>query len=176
MNESWRTIPGFEAYQVSSLGRVRRVRSGKGARPGRVLKLKRKKGRPHLYADLQSGGVASRIGVHRLMALAFLGAPPTTKHQAAHWNGRGDDNRIDNIRWATPTENALDKHRHGTDRRGERHPLVKLTAAQVIEIRERYARGERFTQLAASFGVTGAAISDICKGRRWSHIPLRHAA
>lgn len=58
----------------------------------------------------------------------------------------------------------------GKTARGERHGRHKLTAAQVTEIRERYAaaptRGA-FTQLGLAFGVNRSQISSIVRGKAW---------
>lgn len=55
--------------------------------------------------------------------------------------------------------------------RGERVNTAKLTAAQVIEIRERYAAGGTTQQeLATQFGVKSPAISQIVNRRKWKHI------
>jgi hypothetical protein len=44
---------------------------------------------------------------------------------------------------------------------------IKLTASQVVEIRERFANGERGYELAAVYGVSGATISHIVTGETW---------
>jgi hypothetical protein len=47
-------------------------------------------------------------------------------------------------------------------------PPVKLTAAQVVEMRRLSARGVRQKVLAARFGVTPAHVSMILGGKRWA--------
>lgn len=49
--------------------------------------------------------------IHRLIALAFHGAPPGGKYLVIHCDGRKDNNRPDNLRWAysrTETETRDD--------------------------------------------------------------------
>lgn len=55
----------------------------------------------------------------------------------------------------------------GRSRSGERHPDAKLTDAQVAEIRSRYVKGRKPTQmdLAREYGVCQPAISAIIAGR-----------
>ena len=74
----------------------------------------------------------------------------------------------------TQVENVADmdaKERRGTikgQRVGERHPLAKLTDAQVREIRERYlAGGVMQKDLAREYGVVDSAISHIIRGKRF---------
>jgi hypothetical protein len=57
--------------------------------------------------------------------------------------------------------------RDGTINRGERHPLAKLTAADVAAIRSR--AGESRRVLAAEFGVSTANIGHILRGESWSY-------
>jgi O-acetyl-ADP-ribose deacetylase (regulator of RNase III) len=76
----------------------------------------------------------------------------------------------DHLRWGTRLENAADKVAHGTMARGERVGSAKLTAAQVEEIRERYAAGGIAQEaLGREFGVVHATISRIVSGRSWEH-------
>lgn len=56
-------------------------------------------------------------------------------------------------------------------RRGELHPRHKLTAEQVVHIRERYKRGEATQKaMAIEFGVSTSCISSIVHRRKWSEI------
>ena len=57
---------------------------------------------------------------HKLVALAFFGVKPTSKHQVNHKNGKRDDNRPENLEYVTPKENAL----HGWRVNG-RKPSIK---------------------------------------------------
>jgi hypothetical protein len=125
--EEWREIPGWEGrYEISSWGRCRSLDRvvTQGGRWGPVQrKLKGQLLQPASRGRYLSVGIAGRtMSVHRLVLLAFEGSPPSDKHQAAHWNGNSKDNRLDNLRWATASENDADKRRHGTKPLGEKSP------------------------------------------------------
>jgi hypothetical protein len=97
---------------------------------------------------------------------AFHGLPPTADHQAAHCDGNPLNNRPDNLRWATPTENHADKKRHGTHLEGDKHHNSKLRQRQVEAIRP--LRGKvAAKRVAATYGVSMQSIYDIWQGRTW---------
>lgn len=52
---------------------------------------------------------------------------------------------------------------------------ARMTPPQVIEMRERYAKGETQVQLAAAFEITQCVVSDIVCGRSWRKVggPLK---
>jgi len=54
------------------------------------------------------------MGVHRLVALTFLGPPVGERKEAAHKNGKPSDNRLENIVWSSRSENEQHKRAHGT--------------------------------------------------------------
>jgi hypothetical protein len=45
--------------------------------------------------------------VHRIVAMGFLGQPPTNKHVVDHVDTNKQNNRPENLRWLTRLENAL---------------------------------------------------------------------
>lgn len=120
--ERWRAIPGYEgAYEVSDQGRVRSVprRDGRGWRiKGRVL-AERPLPNGYLRVSLWKQGKGSDPYIHRLVLLAFVGPAPQGT-EACHGDGVRTNNRLENLRWDTPSGNAADKKRHGTDRRPRR--------------------------------------------------------
>lgn len=231
MSESWRWVAGTdERYEVSDLGRVRSWIAEGNTRG-------RRRDEPYILSSyLDKNGYAS-VGIRRygkkkrwfiapMVLEAFVGPRPSGL-QAAHNNGKSSDNRLVNLRWATPLENTRDKIEHGTSnavltdeaveaarldwaaRRlttgalaarysvspgvmhaallGKTHkaaggPLAqrrmpvysntrdigqkaKLTEAQVLSIRQRYAAGEaKQSELATEFGVGRDMISRIVRG------------
>ena len=50
--------------------------------------------------------IASEV-VHRIVAYAFLGAPPTSQHIIDHIDTNRQNNRPENLRWLTKLENIL---------------------------------------------------------------------
>ncbi len=109
--------------------------------------------------------------VHRLVCEAFNG-PPTAEH-CAHKDGDKLNNRPENLRWSTRSENTQDSIRHGTFRfataaqSGEKHPGAKLTADQVRDIRSRAASGQSGRSIAREFGINQPHIAAIIRGDKW---------
>lgn len=104
-------------------------------------------------------------GVHRLVALTFLGTPPSPKHEAAHWDGDRKNNQPSNLRWGTPQENSSDRLRHRTLH--VRSWNSKLNETDIERVRDLARNGVRQRHIAAHFGVQSAHISKVVRGLKW---------
>lgn len=177
MNETWKDVVGYEGiYQVSDMGRVRRVKGDKGTLLGKILK-------PHLRGTITkypavmlyqgSSETRKRFFVHILVAMAFLGPIPEG-YEVNHKNGDKTNPRLDNLEYMTHSENfihALTVLGVGPDNSGSRNGQAVLHESDVLKIRELYAT-EQFYQreLAAQFGVSQSVITDIVNFRKWKHV------
>jgi len=165
--EEWRVSPDFPDYAVSSYGRVKCLTRRRYNKIGDLLPLH----------TLKNGYVVAHLDgrnrlVNRLVCVAFHGAPPTPRHDAAHNNGRQSENYFKNLRWATRKENCADKKIHGTENppRGERHGRAKLTRANVSEIIRLWRSGLLQREIAVRFGVARTTVSAITNGYNWRHV------
>lgn len=168
--ETWAPIPGYKGdYEVSDLGRVRRL-TYRGRNAYKVAKTPKILAQSLVYGYLRVGlhkdNQPSHCLVHRLVLLAFRGEPDDGM-EAAHLNGCRTDNRLANLAWTTRRENHAHKHLHGTAQVLERANSVKLTSKEVLQIRERIARGVRLVTIAREFSVNASTISSIKRGRTW---------
>ena len=122
MREEWRTVPGHEAYEVSSLGHVKRGKRMLAAHPNvpggylRVAVTQDKK-KKHLY-------------VHRLVAMAFIGEG---SGEVDHIDGNKLNNRVDNLRWVTPSENKKHSFEFPRLPTGKKIPVRMITPNGVYE-------------------------------------------
>lgn len=166
--EEWRTIPDFPSYAISSLGRVRRIVDSKTAKAKGFLKVC-DAGR-YSTVVLRRDGKSYTKAVHRLLALTFLGPPPSSKHEAAHVDGDSIRNHIGNISWKLPVENTADKELHGTMLRGESHPNCQLTEDQIRDIRHIHKMGLPRKDIAFIYDKHPGYISLIINRKRWKHV------
>ena len=170
----WKDIPGWETrYEISEYGDVRSkdmvvgAKGGKTAvRKGRVLSPV-KKNNGYLAVTLTDGVNRPQIGVHRLVARAFVGECPIGLH-VLHGDGDKTNNHFANLRYGTPAENVADTERHGRRRRGSQSANAKLDDDAVRHIRESSRNG---VELAKMYDVTSAHISAIRSRRTWKHLP-----
>ena len=93
--EVWKQI-GDTRYSVSNLGRVRNDKRGN------ILSNCLDS---YGYPVVKLGQDAKVVKVHKLVAEAFL-PPPADNMVIDHINRIKHDNRLENLRWATPSQNA----------------------------------------------------------------------
>ena len=105
--EEWRPIKGYEGlYEVSNLGRVKSLERYDTL--GRKKKERILRGRcnkhGYLSVNLYKNGIEKDFFIHRLVAEAFI---PNSNNlpEVDHINTIKDDNRVENLRWATIKEN-----------------------------------------------------------------------
>lgn len=170
--ERWVPIPGWSAYEVSDLGRVRSV-VNRGRHHPKVLKTFPNNGYRRL--NLCQDGRRHLCDVHVLVALAFLGPKPSEEAEVNHINGIKLDTRLGNIEWTNRQGNAQHAHDTGLQIcKGEKNGHAKLTDSAVRSIR---AYGDRSrdsaSALAAAFDVSYATILDVWSRRTWNHLPDR---
>jgi hypothetical protein len=162
--EHWRVIVDHERYEVSDKGRVRHIRTG------RYLKARPDWG-GYLTVNLVFGsGRKKTRKIHRLVARAFCGDPPTPEHQVAHNDGVKTNNEHLNLRWATVTENNRDKQKHGTQARGGDLPWSKLSEQQVRDIRKCAENGISQKSIANIYGISKGNVQFIVHRKIWTHI------
>ena len=97
--EYWRAVSVFTNYEVSSVGRVR------NSKTGRVLKPSDNNW-GHLQVVLAKNGSTKTFKVHRLVAETFI-ENPLSKRCVDHIDGNRRNNDIDNLRWASDSENQM---------------------------------------------------------------------
>ena len=78
---------------------------------GRVYNQKYKRyllacpnGAGYIRVTLSKDGNRKEHTIHRLVALHYI-PNPDNKPEVDHWNGKRNDNRVENLRWVTSSEN-----------------------------------------------------------------------
>jgi len=106
--------------------------------------------------------------VSRMVCEDVFGPAPFLAAEAAHSCGKGHMGCIakTHLRWASKSENESDKLSHGTDNRGERHPLAKLVESEIAEILSLQGVISA-AKIGERYGVSGGSIQSIFAGKNW---------
>ena len=105
----------------------------------------------------------SGLKVHILACTLGNGNVRPEGKEAAHKCGNSLCVEPKHLYFATASENAKDKFKHGTLK-------TKLSEAQVAEIRELKKKGMSQTALAMKFDVSAAQISRVVNKKMWTHV------
>lgn len=157
MTEEWRTVVGWDGYEVSNLGNLRSYR-----KRGPTKSLDE---HPHLitpsmdrdgYMRVQlsnSRRDRQRRGVHQFVAETFLAETWFPRAIVLHNNGKPADNRVENLRWGTHADNTRDRERHGT--------LYTRTPEDITEMRRLYQMGFHQDEIARVFRTSPSYIQKV---------------
>lgn len=109
LGEEWAPVKTWEnKVEVSTYGRVRYVQNKQHLKQGWASVKK--------YACVWLGtrdGIQHREYIHRLVAETYIPNPENKRH-IDHINNNPRDNRLTNLRWATPSDNMANAELKGT--------------------------------------------------------------
>lgn len=150
--ETFVKIEGFENYEVSNLGKVRNIKSG------RILKPYLNQSgylRHHLYGhDKQK-----ELFLHRIIAIAFIDNPEE-KPCVNHIDENKLNNDLSNLEWCTVRENII--HGTRTKRVAEKHfkKVIQLDLNDNV-----LNEFESMTQAGQETGIDESSIGRCCNGK-----------
>ena len=102
MLEHQKTIEGFENYEISDTGFIRNRNTQQ------ILKQRRKKD-GYMDIILRKNKKQHHLYIHRLVALAFI-ENPNNVLDIDHIDSNKENNRIENLRFATKSQNNANKN------------------------------------------------------------------
>lgn len=140
--KKWKRIYGC---LVNSYIRVTLVRTIISKKTGKIIKRKR------------------ILPLHKIVLTVFIGERPYGM-VARHLNDIKIDNRLSNLRWGTPKENAQDR----VINEGQ---IAKITEEDAIKIKRAYSSYKRNGgRLARKYGLSRVQINRIAKGQSWAWV------
>ncbi len=163
----WKAIPDWPGYEVSSLGQVRSFKKYAhrakrwpiAKEPQRILRPA-PNGRGYKCVVLSCEGTTRIFPVASLVLMAFVGPRPSGMH-VCHRDCNKTNNRLDNLRYDTPSGN-------GKDGAGD-YAATRLTNKQAIEVKHLAAQGFSDGELAQRFDVSERTIRCCRLGYSYVH-------
>lgn len=166
--EVWKPVVGFEEYyEVSNLGRVRslprKVRCKVGYRSVRGTILRSTiNNSGYNIVKLSVNQKQKTMLVHRLVAMSFI-PNEYNKPQVNHINEDKQDNRVDNLEWATQVENI----NHGTAK--HRGALKQSIPVRAVSLDGKIELSFVSSAEAGRNGFNQRHVSECCRGVLKTH-------
>lgn len=111
----------------------------------------------------------SLIGIHVLVAEAFLPPPEEGQDRVRHLDGNPANNVAGNLKWGTQKENLADMVWHGRSLKGMKNTNAKLNDRRVELIRGLAEEGFGLSAIALFFGVSEETVRRAVNGKHWGH-------
>ncbi len=171
----YRELTDYPGYRVGDDGSVWCCR-GQGGNRGTFGEWRPVKPRPqkhggHLVVKLWINGAMKQFRVHRLVLEAFVGLCPPGQESRHFPDCDPTNNHLSNLQWSTKLVNQRDRVIHGTDCRGEKHGLAKLTWEKVRLIHELSKQGKKQREIARIVGISQPRVGQVLRGEGWKTTP-----
>jgi len=119
MQEEWKIIEGFEDYEISNLGRVKRVIPDKWNHKCKILEQHFDKTN-YIYVNLTKNNITKHKYIHRLMFKTFIGLIPKG-YVIHHIDFIKDNNFLENFQLMTRGEHS------SIHTKGENNPMFGVS-------------------------------------------------
>lgn len=167
--EEWRPIKGYEGlYEISNMGRVKRLGRKSITSSGKVRYLKealrqpQKSKKGYMNVRLTNKGVYKSFIVHRLVAEAFI-ENPLNKPQVNHIDEDRSNNRVDNLEWVTCIEN----NNHGS--RNEKISKIQRKPVEGMSLKDKSTLKYKQLKDTSFDGFNHLMVSRCCRGIQYKH-------
>lgn len=121
------SIIGFSRYLISSTGLAMTLETGY------ITQGSFSDNGYYNFHLVDDNGKSRIIPAHRAVAYAFHGIPPTSNHTSVdHINRNRGDNSVRNIKWATPSEQNLNKGKRFTKSMGKAITQISLEGIEIM--------------------------------------------
>ncbi len=118
--------------------------------------------RGYLVATVHMDGERKQVKLHQVVWFAAGRAIPGGRI-IDHENRIKTDNRLDNLRLATPLLNSQNRRSY----KGEGNPAARIDRRSANAIRESYTRLHSYGKVAAEFSVSRSLVAQIVRGELW---------
>ena len=139
-------------YSVSTEGEVRKDTTN--------YILSQSSQQDYKFVGLIINGKQKRMRVHRMVALTFIDNPDN-KPYVNHINGNRSDNNVENLEWATPSENTQHAVNTGLFKSGRTRAVIQYNLNG-----EQMATFESASEAARQTGGSQSKITMCCRRQR----------
>lgn len=163
--EIWKSIKGFEKYEVSNMGNVRFYRKNEYhiMKPAKDKMKCYNGGSSYMAVCLHNTHGRKKVYVHRIVAESFL-PNPNKLPEVNHINGIKSDNRVENLEWVSKSENIIHSIRVlGRLSTNQKKPVMKFD--KLGNFIQKY---DSISDASKDVGISFGLISEVCKKKRKS--------
>lgn len=144
---------GFSNFEISDHGRVKNVENNY-----KLAEVKTEAGyvRSHMKND---SGIYKKVLNHVLVAKMFIGIPDDNTLTVDHINRIRNDNRVENLRWATKSQQSSNQK----DRKPRGRSVYQMDKEGKI-----IKKWDKIVDVSRELKISDGSICNVCKGKRKS--------
>jgi len=170
--EKWKDLQDFEGlYQISTFGIIKsltRIQRGRSRFIKEKILIGKINSKGYSQANLTKNGVFFQPLVSRLVAIHFIGPPPSSESEANHIDGNKRNNHYTNIEWLSHQKNV--EHSILNRLRDYKNSPLSKRVLDTLN-NEVY---DSLTAVSIKFGFSKPLLSMKLSGKRKNNTPFRY--
>lgn len=155
-------------YKASNIGKFKSFKDNHGNYREKILKQTLNK-QGYFLINLYKNKQSKSYLCGRLILETFVGPCPTGM-ECRHLDNNPENNRLNNLEWATHQSNMDDQIKYNTrfnKASGEKNGMAKLNHNKIIEIKNLYKQGVSQKEIAKIIGISQSLVSNIINNKIW---------